>query len=95
MFSVMQEGNDFRKLWPGIQSVDATYKPGWGTPTCVTAVGGPCGVIDFRPSRKTHTIYVMNESGSTVARYDLGNDPTAEVAGTLPPSAEPVEKEAA
>jgi hypothetical protein len=73
MFSVAQETENGQKLWPGISCVFTSEGlPGTYTVTALLAAGGS---LDFRPSRKRMKVYVMNENGATVARYDLGNNP--------------------
>lgn len=75
MFTVTQETENGQKLWPGINHVYTSGdQPGRGTVTALFAAGG---LMDFHPSKKRQMIYVMNEAGSTVGRYDLGNDPNA------------------
>jgi len=80
MFSLVQETETGQKIWPGISHVYTEVdRKASDAPqvTMVTALFADGGLLDFPASRKTHNIYVMNESGATVARYNIGNNPHA------------------
>ncbi len=82
MFTVTQQTENGQKLWPGVSHVyTGAGQPGAYTVTAIFAGGG---LMDFHPSRKGQMIYVMNEAGATVGRFDLGNNPNAPEAAALP-----------
>lgn len=76
MFTVKQVGPGFEKLWPRVSCVDASSHgelvgSNDGPTEFVTALFADGGSLEFSRGEREQTIYVMNENGSTVARYLL------------------------
>jgi hypothetical protein len=94
MFTVMQETESGQKLWPGVDHVytcTATDRPHDIRKVTILFKAG--GLMDFPASRGVHNIYVMNESGATVARYHLGSysfadEPVEPMGDALPKAAD-------
>lgn len=88
MFTVKQVTENGEKLWTDITCVDisseklASDAP--GVINSVQALGGPIGLMTFRAGPKEQTIYVMNDNGSTVAKYRLHDKRANSSAGPLP-----------
>jgi len=68
MFSVKQVTDCWEMIWPDIDIVTAHGECG------VSSVSAKGKMIDlsFDISSKRNEIYVMNENGSTVSKYNLG-----------------------
>lgn len=78
MFSVTQETENAKNMWPSVTNVQTFGENGRiGRVTVLTNEGGVSGLMDFHASRNKHVIYVMNEAGATVGRYDIGCNPDA------------------
>lgn len=91
MFSVVQETENGQKIWPGISHVYTHEPPETSGPRricSVTALFEKGGLLDFPASRRKHNIYVMNENGATVARYYIGDNPSAPEPTAGPPTPE-------
>ena len=84
MFSLKQETGSGEKIWPGVNHVYTCSENAIGTVDRVTALFEAGGLMDFDASQGRHIIYVMNERGSTVARYDIGNRPQCMSAAHAP-----------
>lgn len=76
MFSVTQETETGQSVWPDINHVQTFGDNGRiARVTVLSDSDGVHGCMDFHASRNKHIIYVMNEKGATVARYNIGNNP--------------------
>lgn len=73
MFTVKQETGQRHAMWPNVSHVSAESANTSDAIDAVTCLLDGGGSIEFRGSPGKNLIYIMNDSGATVARYDLGH----------------------
>lgn len=81
MFTLKQETGSGHMLWTDIETVSAEALQAPGSIDVVFARPKSGGEFRFDASPGQNDIYVMNDAGSTVARYHLGHRAMSPLSG--------------